>query len=151
MGTASIHEGVRRMRFSSLLDRQERGEITQEEAAEMLGVHVRTFQRWATGYEDEGAAARAGADARALPRQVRGLHGEAFSRAAGEAARLQAGLHGDQAQSPRGRPGEAGAPPQRPSQEAAAAAAAGHDAASGRLAPRLDRGPAADGPDRDAR
>jgi transposase len=47
MGTASIHEGVRRMRFSSLLDRQERGEITQEEAAEMLGVHVRTFQRWA--------------------------------------------------------------------------------------------------------
>ena len=54
MGTASIHEGVRRMRFSSLLDRQERGEITQEEAAEMLGVHVRTFQRWAGRYEDEG-------------------------------------------------------------------------------------------------
>ena len=40
MGTASIHEGVRRMRFSSLLDRQERGEITQEEAAEMLGVYA---------------------------------------------------------------------------------------------------------------
>jgi transposase len=56
MGTASIHEGVRRMRFSSLLDRQERGEITQEEAAEMLGVHVRTFQRWAARYEDEGEA-----------------------------------------------------------------------------------------------
>src|SRR5215475_3604956 len=56
MDTASIHEGVRRMRFSSLLDRQERGEITQEEAAEMLGVHVRTFQRWATRYEDEGEA-----------------------------------------------------------------------------------------------
>ena len=56
MGTASIHEGVRRMRFSSLLDRQERSEITQEEAAEMLGVHVRTFQRWAARYEDEGEA-----------------------------------------------------------------------------------------------
>lgn len=54
MGTASIHEGVRRMRFSSLLDRQERGEITQEEAAELLGVHVRTFQRWADRYEEEG-------------------------------------------------------------------------------------------------
>ena len=53
MDTASIHEGVRRMRFSSLLDRQERGEITQEEAAGMLGVHVRTFQRWAARYEDE--------------------------------------------------------------------------------------------------
>jgi transposase len=56
MGTASIHEGVRRVRFSSLLDRQERGEITQEEAAEMLGVHVRTFQRWAGRYEEEGEA-----------------------------------------------------------------------------------------------
>jgi transposase len=56
MGTASLHEGVRRMRFSSLLDRQDRGEITQEEAAEMLGVHVRTFQRWATRYEEEGEA-----------------------------------------------------------------------------------------------
>jgi transposase len=56
MGTASIHEGVRRMRFSSLLERQERGEITQEEAAELLGVHVRTFQRWAVRYEEEGEA-----------------------------------------------------------------------------------------------
>ena len=32
MGTASIHEGVRRMRFSSLLDRTEAKELTQEEA-----------------------------------------------------------------------------------------------------------------------
>jgi len=56
MGTAPIHEGVRRMRFSSLLDRQEQGEITQEEAAEMLGVHVRTFQRWAYRYEEDGEA-----------------------------------------------------------------------------------------------
>jgi transposase len=56
MGTASIHEGVRQMRFSSLLDRQEKGEITQEEAAEMLGVHVRTFQRWSGRYEQEGEA-----------------------------------------------------------------------------------------------
>ena len=56
MGTASVHEGVRRMRFASFLDRQERGEITQEEAAELLGVHVRTFQRWAMRYEEEGEA-----------------------------------------------------------------------------------------------
>lgn len=54
MSRATIHEGVRRMRFSSLLDRQERGEITQEEAAEMLGVHVRTFQRWSGRYSAEG-------------------------------------------------------------------------------------------------
>ncbi len=54
MGTASIHEGVRRMRFSSLLDRTVAKELTQEEAAEMLGINVRTFQRWAVRYEAEG-------------------------------------------------------------------------------------------------
>jgi transposase len=56
MGRALVHEEVRRMRFSSLLERQERGEITQEEAAEVLGVDVRTFQRWAGRYEEEGEA-----------------------------------------------------------------------------------------------
>ena len=37
MGTASVHEGVRRMRFESLLGRQERGEVTQIEAAHLSG------------------------------------------------------------------------------------------------------------------
>ncbi|WP_139861045.1 ISNCY family transposase [Bradyrhizobium ivorense] len=54
MGTASIHEGVRRMRFSDLLERTEARELTQEGAAELLGVSVRTFQRWAERYEAEG-------------------------------------------------------------------------------------------------
>ena len=75
MGTASIHEGVRRMRFSSLLDRQERGEITQEEAAEMLGVHVRTFQRWAARYEDKGEAGLADPDLEASETTIAALLG----------------------------------------------------------------------------
>lgn len=54
MGTASIHEGVRRMRFASLLERTEAKELTQEAASEMLGINVRTFQRWADRYEAEG-------------------------------------------------------------------------------------------------
>ena len=54
MGTASIHEGVRRMRFSSLLERTEAKELTQEAASEVLGISVRTFQRWAERYEAEG-------------------------------------------------------------------------------------------------
>ena len=54
MGTASIHEGVRRMRFSDLLDRTEGKELTQAAAAELLGINVRTFQRWAERYEAEG-------------------------------------------------------------------------------------------------
>jgi transposase len=43
------------MRFESLLDRQERGEITQGDAAQMLGVSVRTLQRWAGRFEEAGA------------------------------------------------------------------------------------------------
>ena len=40
MGTASIHEGVRRMRFSRLLERTEAKELTQEEASEVLGIRL---------------------------------------------------------------------------------------------------------------
>src|SRR6202007_3322235 len=54
MGTASIHEGVRRMRFLDLLDRTEAKQLTQEAASEVLGISVRTFQRWAERYEAEG-------------------------------------------------------------------------------------------------
>src|ERR671936_2387019 len=56
MDRTRIDEGVRRMRFESLLDRHERGEITQAEAAEMLGVAERTFRRWRDRYEEEGEA-----------------------------------------------------------------------------------------------
>jgi transposase len=42
------------MRFSDLLDRTEAKELTQEAAAEVLGINVRTFQRWADRYEAEG-------------------------------------------------------------------------------------------------
>ena len=42
------------MRFSRLLERTEAKELTQEDASEMLGINVRTFQRWADRYEAEG-------------------------------------------------------------------------------------------------
>src|SRR3981081_2318957 len=54
MGTASIHEGIRRMRFSDLLDRTAAKRLTQGAASELLGINVRTFQRWAERYEAEG-------------------------------------------------------------------------------------------------
>ena len=44
------------MRFESLLDRHERGELNQLEAAEMLGVSERTFRRWRDRLRDEGPA-----------------------------------------------------------------------------------------------
>ena len=54
MGRAEVLQGVRRMRFEELLDRHERGELSQEEAAAMLGISDRTFRRWRDRRRDEG-------------------------------------------------------------------------------------------------
>ena len=56
MERARINEGVRRMRFEALLERHERGDLSQEEAAEMLGISDRTFRRWRDRLRDEGPA-----------------------------------------------------------------------------------------------
>jgi transposase len=56
MNRAAFHEGLRRMRFSSVFGRHQGGEFSQAEAAEMLGVHERTFRRWQVRFEVEGEA-----------------------------------------------------------------------------------------------
>ncbi len=42
------------MRFEELLERHERGELTQEETGELLGMSGRTFRRWRERYREEG-------------------------------------------------------------------------------------------------
>jgi transposase len=42
--------------FLNLLGRWESAELSQEEAAELLGVRERTFRRWTRRYEEEGEA-----------------------------------------------------------------------------------------------
>jgi transposase len=42
------------MRFEDLLDRQERGELSQADAAEVLGISERSFRRWRDRLRDEG-------------------------------------------------------------------------------------------------
>ena len=54
MDRARLHEGIRRMRFEALLERQERGELSQGEAAELLGMSERTFRRWRDRLREEG-------------------------------------------------------------------------------------------------
>jgi transposase len=56
MDRARIHEGIRRMRFEALLERQEDGALSQAEAAEMLGMCERSFRRWRDRLRDEGEA-----------------------------------------------------------------------------------------------
>ena len=150
-GTPS--RGIRRMRFSDVLGRTERSELSQMEAAELLGVSERTFRRWRDRHRGEGSAGLA--DRRLLPSLRRapaaeiermlglyraalpGLHGAAFPRASDQAAQLHIGLPGDQAASAPCGPGGTGTDALGASQEAAAAPDGGDAAASGRLDARL--------------
>ena len=54
MDRARIHEGIRRMRFEDVLSRSERSELSQIEAADLLGVSERTFRRWRDRHRETG-------------------------------------------------------------------------------------------------
>ena len=155
MVRAEVLQGIRQMRFEGLLERHERGELLQEEAAAMLGISERTFRRWRDRLRDEGPEGlrdrRIGkpSSRRAAVEEIQrmlGLYQERYEGFTVKhfheqlAARLQARLHGDPAGVAGGGAGAAGVAPLGASQEAAAAADGGHDAASGRLALRLVAG-----------
>lgn len=87
MDRARINEGVRRMRFEDLLDRHERGDFSQEVAAQMLGISDRTFRRWRDRLHDEGPSGlddrRLGPSDRRAPQEeierMLGLYRERYS------------------------------------------------------------------------
>src|ERR1700686_1507454 len=54
MDRARIHEGIRRMRFTDVLGRSERSELSQMEAAELLGMGERPFRRWRDRHREAG-------------------------------------------------------------------------------------------------
>ncbi len=54
MDRARVHEGIRLMRFTDVLDRSERSELSQMEAAELLGISERTFRRWRDRHRSGG-------------------------------------------------------------------------------------------------
>jgi transposase len=56
MRRTQVLQEVRGMRFEALLERHERGELSQVEAAELLGIGERTFRRWRDRHEEEGPA-----------------------------------------------------------------------------------------------
>jgi hypothetical protein len=126
MGRAGLLQGVRQMRFEGLLERHERGELSQAEAAEMLGVSERTFRRWRDRLRDEepqglldrriGKPSSRRAAAEEILRML-GLYGERyagftvkhFHEQLQKAAPLQARLHGDPAGVAGGGTGSTGA------------------------------------------
>jgi len=136
--------------FLNLLSRWESAELNQEEAAELLGISERTFRRWTRRYEEEGEAGlidrrlgqasgkrvpvdRAEEVERLYRERYQGFHGQAFPRASGEGPWFRLGLHLAQAAPAMGGRCSQGAAQGGASAQARAAAAAGHDAASGRL------------------
>jgi transposase len=68
MDRARIHEGIRRMRFEDVLGRSERSELSQMEAAELLGISERTFRRWRDRHRETGLS---GLDDRRLAPSLR--------------------------------------------------------------------------------
>ena len=49
-------QGVRMIKFRSVLQRYESAEFSQGEAAELLGIGERTFRRWRDRYDEDGEA-----------------------------------------------------------------------------------------------
>ena len=56
MRRTEADQGVRMIKFSSILSCYEAAEFSQAEAAELLGIGERTFRRWRQRFEDEGEA-----------------------------------------------------------------------------------------------
>lgn len=56
MNRTEARQGVRMMKFLSILSRYEASEFSQLEAAELLGVGERTFRRWRQRHEEDGEA-----------------------------------------------------------------------------------------------
>src|SRR6266446_6325093 len=54
MRRTEVLQGLREMKFAAIAGRWERQELSQLEAAEILGVTERTFRRWYRRYEEEG-------------------------------------------------------------------------------------------------
>ena len=56
MRRTEAHQGVRMIKFLSILSRYEAAEFSQLEAAELLGMSERTFRRWNQRFEEDGEA-----------------------------------------------------------------------------------------------
>ena len=57
MRRTELLQEVRKMRFEEVYGGWQEGRLTQEEAAQLLGVCERSFRRYIDRYEEEGLAA----------------------------------------------------------------------------------------------
>ena len=159
-------QGVRMIRFRSVLGRYEADGIEPVEAAELLGVSERTFRRWCQRFEDgrrggpvgspawQGSGKRVPVDREeevetSVSDALQRFHRTAFPRAPGAATTGSPGATPGRRPSCNRRACWNGAATRRASAQTATPAVAGNDAASGRFTPRVAGGSGGDGPDRD--
>ncbi len=55
MRRTEVLQGIRLMKFEEILDRTRSRELSQGEAASVLGISERTFRRWRDRYDAHGA------------------------------------------------------------------------------------------------
>ena len=55
MKKTQVLQEIRKMRFKDIYEKRAHKRLTIEQAADLLGVHERTFRRWSVRYEEEGA------------------------------------------------------------------------------------------------
>ena len=152
-------------KFRGVLDRWERRELSQLEAAELLGCSERQFRRYRDRFADEGEAGlgdkRLGkASGKAIPeeevermldlyrRRYEGWN-VALPRARGPRPPVHVGVHVDEDAAAHGRAGGSCQAAGRAPSQAREEAVRGHDAASGWVAACLARGAAGARSDRD--
>ncbi len=56
MRRSELLQGIRETKFVGVRKRYGSGELSQAEAAELVGISDRTFRRWSERFGDEGAA-----------------------------------------------------------------------------------------------
>lgn len=56
MGRTELLQGIRMLKLRDAMSRWEAEELSQLEAAELLGMHERSFRRWARRFDEEGEA-----------------------------------------------------------------------------------------------
>jgi transposase len=54
MRRTELLQGIRMLKLRDVMSRWEAAELSQVEAAELLGMHERTFRRWARRFEEDG-------------------------------------------------------------------------------------------------
>ena len=55
MKKTRVLQEIRTMRFKEIYEKRAHQRLTVEQAADLLGVHERTFRRWSSRYEEAGA------------------------------------------------------------------------------------------------